>query len=149
MPKTLLDGGSIVELISQSLVRKMSPRPLIFRDRQLRVSLANDNLTTLTEYVKIRVNVEGLDTMIMAWLIDVKVYDFLLGILWMRRVRLSQLYANGKVTVCGQNSLQIEVPTKLSPIHIDLPEVELESEEDMTVDELCQQLLEDSENEML
>ena len=54
MPKTLLDSGSMVELISRSLVRKISPRPLIFRDGQLCISLANDDLTTLTEYVKIR-----------------------------------------------------------------------------------------------
>lgn len=149
MPKTLLDGGSMVELISRSLVKKMSPRPLIFRDGHLRVCLANDDLTTLTEYFKILVNVEGVEAMIKAWLVDVEVYDLLLGIPWMRQVRLSQSYADGKVTVRGQNSLPIEVPTKLSPIQIDLPEVELEPEEDMTADELCQQLLEDSGNGML
>lgn len=48
MPKTLLDGGSMVELISRSLISKMNPRPLIFRDGHLRVSLANDDLTTLS-----------------------------------------------------------------------------------------------------
>lgn len=44
MPKILLDGGSMVELISRSLINKMNPRPLIFRDGHLRVSLANDDL---------------------------------------------------------------------------------------------------------
>lgn len=101
MPKTLLDGGSMVALISRTLVKKMSPRPLIFRDGLLRVSLANDDLTTLTEYVKIQVNVEGVEAMVKAWLVGVEVYDLLLGIPWMRRVRLSQSYADGKVTVCG------------------------------------------------
>lgn len=149
MPKTLLDGGSMVELISRSLVKKMSPRPLIFRDGHLRVSLPNDDLTTLTEYVKIRVNVEGVEAMVKAWLVNVEVYDLLLGIPWMRRVRLSQSYADGKVTVRGRNHLPTEVPTKLLPIQINLPEVELEPDEDMTADGLCQQLLEDSGNEML
>lgn len=137
MSKTLLDGDFIVELISWSLVKKMSPRPLIFQDRQLRVSLANDNLTTLTEYVKIQVNMEGVDAMIKAWLDDIEVYDLLLGILWMRQVQLSQSYTNAKVTVCGQNSLPIEVSTKLLLIQIDLPGVELEPKEDMTADKLC------------
>ncbi len=139
----------MVELISRSLINKMNPRPLIFRDGHLRVSLANDDLTTLTEYVKIRVNVEGVEAAIKAWLVDVEVYDLLLGIPWMRRVRLSQSYADGKVTVRGRDSVAIEVPTKLSPIQIDLPEVELEPEEYTTADELCQQLLDGSENEML
>lgn len=71
VPKTLLDGGSMVALISRTLVKKMSPRPLIFRDGLLRVSLANDDLTTLTEYVKIQVNVEGVEAMVKAWLVDV------------------------------------------------------------------------------
>lgn len=149
MPKTLLDGGSMVELISRSLINKMNPRPLIFRDGHLRVSLANDDLTRLTEYVKIRANVEGVEAIIKAWLVDVEVYNLLLGIPWMRRVRLSQSYANGRVTVRGQDSVPIEVPTKLSPIQIDLPEVELEPEENTTADELCQQLLNGSENGML
>lgn len=78
-----------------------------------------------------------------------EVYDLFLGIPWMRRVQLSQFYADGKVTVRGQDSLPIKAPTKLLPIQIDLPKVELESEEDMTADKLCQQLLEDSGNRML
>lgn len=54
---------------------------LIFCDGHLQVSLANDNLIILTEDIKIWVNVEELEVAIKAWLIDVKVYDLLLGIL--------------------------------------------------------------------
>ena len=89
MPKTLLDSGSMVELINWSLINKMNPRPLIFRNGHLRVSLANDDLTTLIKYVKIQVNVEGVEAVIKVWLVDIEVYDLLLSIPWMRRMRLS------------------------------------------------------------
>lgn len=78
-----------------------------------------------------------------------EVYDPLLGIPWMRRVRLNQSYADGKVTVCGQNPLPTKISTKLSLIQIDLPDVELEPDEDMTADQVIQQLLEDSENQRI
>lgn len=75
-------------------------------------------------------NVEEVEAIIQAWLLVVEVYDLLLGIPWMRRVRLSLLYADGKVTVYGQNSLPTEVPTKLSPLQSNMPDVELEPNED-------------------
>ncbi len=80
------------------------------------MSLANDDLTTLTEYVKIRVNFQGVEAVFKVWLVDVEFYDLLLGIPWMRRVWLNQSYANEKVTVRGQDSVAIAVLTKLSPI---------------------------------
>lgn len=80
MPKTLLDDGFIVELISWSLINRMSFRPLIFRDGHLRVSLVNNDLTILTEYVKIQVNIKEVEPIIKAWPVDVEVYDLLLGI---------------------------------------------------------------------
>lgn len=127
----------------------MSPQPFIFQNGHLCVSLANDDLTILTEYIKIWVNVKKIEVIIKVWLVDIKVYDLLLGILWMRHVRLSQSYADGRVTIYKQDSVPIEVPTKLSLIQINLPEIELELEENITVDELCQQMLDSSENKML
>lgn len=66
MSNTLLDGGSIVELISRSLIDKINPQPLIFRDKDLHVSLANDNLIILTKYIEIRGNLEGVEAIIKA-----------------------------------------------------------------------------------
>lgn len=67
----------------------------------------------------------------------------------MRRVRLSQSYWDGKVTISGKDSSVMEVPTRLSPIKIELPDVELIEDEDCSADEACQQLIEDAENAML
>lgn len=73
MSKTFLDCNFTVELISWLLVKKMSPQPLIFQIRQLHNNLANNNLTILIEYIKIPINIKGVDVMIKVWLINVKV----------------------------------------------------------------------------
>lgn len=54
-----------------------------------------------------------------------------------------------KLQSVGRTPWQPEVSTKLSSIQIDSPDVELELDEDMTADDVCQQLLEDSKNIML
>lgn len=54
------------------------------------MSLANDSVTKLDEFVIIPINVEGVEAAIKVWLVDMEVYDLLLGITWMRRA----LHAN-------------------------------------------------------
>lgn len=76
----------MVELINKELVNKMNPRPRIYKDSKVKISLANDATTTLNKFVRISVTVQGVETVVRAWLVDVKVYDLLLEILWMRRV---------------------------------------------------------------
>lgn len=56
-----LDGGSLVVLINSKLVMKMRPRPRNFIDSRIKVSLANDSITELSEYVNIPVNVQGVE----------------------------------------------------------------------------------------
>lgn len=82
--KALLDGGSLVKLLSKQFVHGMKPRPAIKKDGHIRVSLANDSITILDKYVIISINVERVEVVIKAWLVDVEVYDLLLGITWMR-----------------------------------------------------------------
>ena len=65
-PKTLLDRGALVELISRRIVKQMKPTPTIYQDGSLRVSLAIDTLYTLTEYVLLPVNVQGVQALIKA-----------------------------------------------------------------------------------
>lgn len=96
LSRTLLDGGSLVELLSKRFIHKMKPRPTIQRDGRIRVSLANDSVTTLDEYVVIPINVEGVEAVIKAWLVDVEVYDLLLGINWMRRANCTQMFGEEK-----------------------------------------------------
>lgn len=51
MEKTLVDGGSILKLINGELVSKMNPRPRIYKDSRVKISLANDATTMYLERV--------------------------------------------------------------------------------------------------
>lgn len=51
MEKTLVDGGSILKLINRELVSKMNPRPRIYKDRRVKIRLANDAITMYLERV--------------------------------------------------------------------------------------------------
>lgn len=51
MEKTLVDGGSILKLINRELVSKMNPRPRIYKDSRVKISLANDATTMYLERV--------------------------------------------------------------------------------------------------
>lgn len=73
-------GESLVELLSKRLVHKTKPQPVIQNDGCIQVSLANDSVTTLDEYVVIPINVEGVEAVMKAWLVDDEVYDLLLGL---------------------------------------------------------------------
>lgn len=58
----------------------MTPRPPVYRDSRVKISLANNVTTTLSKFVNILVNVQGVKTVIRAWLVDVKVYNQLLEV---------------------------------------------------------------------
>ncbi len=81
----------------------MKPRLAIQRNGRIRVSLANDSVTTLDEYVIILINVEGVEAVIKAWLVNVEVYDLLLDITWMRRANCMQMFGEGKITIKGND----------------------------------------------
>ncbi|KAL8825271.1 MAG: hypothetical protein Q9170_007862, partial [Blastenia crenularia] len=144
--KTLLDGGSLVELIGKKKLNKIDPRPKIYGDGYIRVSLANDTLDTLTKYVKIPVNVQGVQATIKAWVVDVDVYDILLGLAWMRRVHCNPHYGLGKVTISGDDQKERNVPAALAPMEINLPTVEFDEDDEVSADQACQQLLDEQEN---
>ena len=78
--KALLDGGSLVELISRKKLNKIIPPPVVHNDGYIRVSLANDTLDTLTRYAKLPINVQGVEALIKVWVVNVEVYDILLGL---------------------------------------------------------------------
>ena len=117
----------------------MKPRPKIFSDSRIKVSLANDSFTVLSEYVKIPVNVQGIEAIIRAWLVDVEVHDLLLGVPWMRRVNCTQVYGEGRVTIM-RDLCVMDVLLPIIPIDMGLPITEFD-EDDKTADQACQDLL--------
>ena len=144
---TLIDGGSIVELVNRLKLLKMSPPPPIHTDGFLRVSLATEVVSTLTNYVFLPVNVIGVQAIVKAWICENQVYDLLLGIPWMRRVACVPDYGTGQVTIRGADKLLRQVPAEIAPI-LELPTVELDEadQEDGGADALCQLLLDEQEN---
>ena len=148
LPRTLIDGGSLVELVSRLKLQAMNPPPQIHTDGYLRVSLATDVIHTLTNYVYLPVNVQGIQAVVKAWVVDNQVYDLLLGVPWIRRVGLNPDYGTGKVTIRGNDSVPRQVPAEIIPMHVNLPTVELDDDESPgdAADEACQILLDEQEN---
>jgi hypothetical protein len=138
-----------MKLLNRKVYNKMKSKPRIRTDGYIRISLANDFVTTLREYVLVSVNVEGIEAVIKAWLIDVEVYDLLLRVSWLRRVHCNQKYGQGKITVMGDDMTVREVPAQLMPVSTNLPVVELDEDDDWTADEACQHLLEEQEKAQL
>ena len=59
----------------------------------------NNTLTTLTSFIMISVNVKGIKAVVKAWIVDVKVYDILLRVSWMRHVHFNAHYGEGTCTI--------------------------------------------------
>ena len=148
LPRTLLDGGSVVELISEKLVKSIKPRPIVYTDGYLRVSLATDKLDELTDYVFVPVNVQGVQAMVKAWIVQVNIYDLLLGLSWLRRVHCKPDYGSGEIFISGDDHRPRRVPAELIAMESGLPIVEFEEDDEESADRACQELLDDQENVM-
>ena len=151
LTRTLLDGGSIVELVNRRKLLAMNPPPQVYTDGHLRVSLPTDAVHTLTNYTFLPVNVEGVEAIVKAWIVDNQVYDLLLGVPWMRRVGFNPNYATGKVTISGDDDKLRQVAAEIFPVQVGLPTVEIgddENEED-AADAACQILLDEPGNYQL
>lgn len=143
--KVLLDGGSLVKLLSRKALSRMVSMPRVYTNGYLRVSLATDKLDVLTDYVVIPVNVKGIKAYIKAWVVDVEIYDLLLGLSWMRRVYCNPHYGLGIVTISGDDGKLRRVQAQLAPMDTSLPVVEFDDRK-KTADQACQHLLDEQEN---
>ena len=150
--KMIPDEGSLVELIARRVVRRMKPQPQIYNDGHLRVALATDKIDTLTEYVRVPVNVEGVEAPIKAWLrvlvVDVEIYDLLLDLTWTRRTHCNPHFGSGVFTISGIDGIRRQIPAHLTPMGTNLPIVEFDEEEE-SADRACQHLLDEQENPSL
>lgn len=81
LSKTFFDDKSLVKLLSKKLVYGIKPRPAIQKDGHICDSLANNSVITLDKYVIILINMKRVEMVIKSWLVDMEVYDLLLGII--------------------------------------------------------------------
>lgn len=82
----------------------------------------------LSEYVKIPVNVEEVEAVLRAWLVDIRVYDLLLGVPWMRRVNCTQVYGKN-LTIMGNDFWVIDIPSPMIPIDMDFSTIKFDKNE--------------------
>jgi len=104
--------------------------------------LINDFVTTLRKYVLISINVEEIEAVIKAWLIDVEVYDLLLRVFWLRRMHCNQKYDQSKIIVMRDDMTVREISVQLMSVSTNLSVMKLNEDDDWTTDEVCQHLLE-------
>lgn len=149
LSKSLLNEGSLVKLLNRKVYNRMKPKPKVRTNEYIRISLVNDSIIIFREYVLISVNVKGIEAVIKTWLIDVKVYDLLLRVSWLRRVHCNQKYDQNKITVMKNDMTIREVSTQLMSMSINLSVMKLNEDDDWTTDEVCQYLLEEQEKAQL
>lgn len=74
----------------------------------------------------IPINIEGVETIIKVWLVNMEVYDLFLGITWMRRANYTKIFGEGKITI-NRNDQKIRIiPAQIYPIEMKLPVVQFD-----------------------
>ena len=112
---------------------RIRSKPRIFSDSRIKVSLANDSVIVLSKYVKIPVNIQEIEAVVQAWLVDIKVYNLLVGVPWIQKINCTQVYRERKVTIMGKNFCVIDIPLPIILIDMDPPTIEFDKD-DKTVD---------------
>jgi hypothetical protein len=143
-PRTLVDGGSLVELLAERVVQKLNLT--VHKDEGREISLADNSTALLQRYVLLPVNVSGVLATLKCYLINVTTYDLLLGVRWMRQVRFAVHYGTGIAGISGADGLYVELPHEMAPIetYSELPIVNLEEED---VNDVLQRVIdEDSDS---
>lgn len=114
VPRTLLDGGSLVELISERIAREIGAP--IYSDAGKEISLADNHTTILKRYIYLPVNVGGIRAFVKCYIISANTYDLLLGVRWMRRVRHTVDYGKGQVTIQGTDGVLVSLAIAMAPM---------------------------------
>ncbi|KAI9882298.1 MAG: hypothetical protein M1823_005958 [Watsoniomyces obsoletus] len=149
LDRTLVDGGSMVELVSQHILDKLNDVP-VHHNEQIQVSLANDKRIVLDKYVYLPVNVCGVCASIKAYVLPVSQgYQLLLGLRWLRRIRMNVDFAGNFLKIRGTDDISHSVPTRLAPpaIQNNLPRISRVEElsDDTDVEDLLQGLIDEGE----
>lgn len=104
--KTLVDSGTVVELISRKVVHDLDLQ--VYRmDEKWTLQLADDGHATVQEYVWVTVNVSEIQALVKAFILgDGQVYNLLLSKRWMYRVCAVEDHRAGTLTISGTDGLR-------------------------------------------
>ncbi len=149
LSKSLLNEDFLMKLFNRKIYNKIKLKSRIQTDEYIQVSLINNSITTLRKYVLISVNVKKIEAIIKAWLVDVEIYDLLLEVFWLRRVHCNQKYDQNKITVMRDDMTVRKVSAQLMFVSTNLSVMKLNEDDDWTMNEVCQHLLEEQKKAQL
>ena len=104
IPNVLVDGGAMIELISEELVTSLHLDKHPVKD--LGIRLADDSLVRLKHYVWVDLNVEGIVARIRAYIMPVKeTYQILLSRRWLKRMKGVEDHRNNTLIIQGVDGI--------------------------------------------
>ena len=116
LPRTLVDSGAVVDLISPRAVQKAELRPRPIQEEPWGIRLASDDLVEIKECVDIQVNVAGVEMPITAYVTGIGVtYDLLLSRRWMEGIGAQEDYKSRTFMIDYRRKRRT---IKLTPISI-------------------------------
>ncbi|KAH0541590.1 hypothetical protein FGG08_003938 [Glutinoglossum americanum] len=111
LPRTLVDSGANLDLISPDALRKIRVTPKPMEGKKYGIRMASDELVVVKEYAHLQVNVAGVGTCITAYVTGHGVgYDLLLSRRWIGNVDAIEQYQKRRFTIGGKDGQRIEVP---------------------------------------
>lgn len=154
LPRTLVDSGAVVDLISPRAVEKIKAKPRPIIEEPWGIRLASDDLVEIKECVDIAVNVEGVEMLVTAYITGNGVtYDLLLSRRWLEGVGAKEDFLNRTFSIDRKGFQLLVKPTspeilKREPVKQELDE-EFESDSEMNTLEEMEWRLADKEIEEL
>ena len=114
IPNVLVDGGAMIELVSEELVARLNFNKHEVKD--LGIRLADDSLVRLKHYVWIDLEVEGVMARIRAYIMPVKeTYQILLSRRWLKRMRGVEDHSDNTLTIQGVDGIPRKVKGRPAP----------------------------------
>lgn len=91
-------------MISPGAVKKLGLRARPIKEKPWGIRLASDDLVEIKECVDLQVNVEGVESAVIAYMTGIGVtYDLLLSRRWMEAVGAQEDYEKRRFTIRGRN----------------------------------------------
>jgi hypothetical protein len=154
LPRTLVDSGAVVDLISPKAVQKIKAKPRPITEEPWGIRLASDDLVEIRECVDIPVNVEGIKMLVTAYITGNGVtYDLLLSRRWLHGVGAREDFKRETFTIEGEG-FQLRIrPTLADILKKEQVEDELDQDSELevrmnTIEELEQESAEEAIEEL-
>lgn len=102
-------------------------------DKDKEISLADNTYIWLIKYAHILINMMGIQVIVKYYIITAMTYDILLGVWWMRWVRMISDFGEGKVSICGKDGVWWALEVSMAPIECqkELLTVKINEEDDI------------------